>query len=283
MCVPARGGLFLAAVLAMSCAGAAAGTMDFQNNASYSGARDTFMIMQNRNDENFGSFWELHVRHREAYDWDESSLLYFDISAIPGGQTITGATLRLYYYDDDGGSMSSSDTLEVQVWRMRKSWTVGTGDDPPNHTGHNGQGGSDRSGASWSYRFAYPDTTGWYNEGARGTDPSQGDRLAYYDAGVTITGDNYGFYYWSDANVTATVAAWYQNPGQNFGWVIDHGASSDTNNGVIFFSSDYSTSPADYYLRPLLEVTYQPVPEPATMALLALVGATVLARRRRGS
>ena len=58
----------------------------------------------------------------------------------------------------------------------------------------------------------------------------------------------------------------------NFGWVI----VNDSNDGIQFHSSDSATAAA----RPILTVTFTPVPEPGSLVLVGLMGAAALCVRR---
>jgi hypothetical protein len=247
---------------------AQADTVTFQQGINgYSGTSDTW-LGYNDYTENFGNDWDIHVRH-DAYATvdDRVTLIRFNLSSLPAHAVITSASLSLLYYDDY--NISSSDYLTVSAYRLLKPWTAGTG-------------GKDngRTGASWYYQYAYPDTTQWYNGGARGIEQ---DRRTSPDASVTLYDIN-GSYAWttfSGSSMTASVANWYANPSQNFGWVLDYSAYSDSMDGAIFHSSDYSTSPADYVWRPKLQIDYTIVPEPGSLAMLAGLTMTVLLYRRR--
>jgi len=255
-----------AVVTAMFIAGVAqADTVTFQQGIdSYSGTYDTW-LGYNDDFENFGNDWDIHVRHDYygTYD-DRVTLMKFDLSSLPANSVITGASLSLLYYADY--NISGDDSLTVSAYRMLKSWTEGTGGKD-----------EDRTGASWYHQYAYPDTTQWYNSGARGVNH---DRLADPDASVTLydIDDSYAWAAFSGSSITASVANWYANPSQNFGWALDYTAYSDSHDGAIFHSSEYSTSPDDYRWRPKLQIDYYVIPEPATMALLALGG--LLLRRK---
>lgn len=74
-------------------------------------------------------------------------------------------------------------------------------------------------------------------------------------------------------DVTATLQAWLDDPASNFGWLI-------LSNGTDGWRWD-SSEGAVAALRPLLEVTYAPVPEPSSLVLLAVVPALLTRRRRR--
>jgi len=231
----------------------------------YAGTSDTW-LGYNDDLENFGNDWDIHVRH----DWygtydDRVTLIKFDLGSLPSNAVITGASLSLLYYDDY--NISGDDSLTVSAYRMLKSWTEGTGGS-----------GNGRTGASWYYQYAYPSTTQWYNGGARGVNQ---DRQTNPDASVTLYNiDGYAWTTFSGSSITASVANWYADPSQNFGWALDYTSYSDSTDGAIFHSSEYSTSPADYVWRPKMTIDYYIVPEPATLSLL-VIGALSLLRRKK--
>jgi len=231
---------------------------------NYAGTYDTWLSM-NDYDENFGSDWDIHVRydHYATYD-DRVTLIKFNLAGqLPANAVIDGASLSMLYYDD--WNISSSDYITAAAYRLMKNWTEGSGGS-----------GSDRTGAAWYYQYAYPDTTQWYNGGARGVNH---DRSGTADDTETLYNvDSYCWATWSGASMAASVQNWYNNPSQNYGWAIDVTYSTDNQNGAIFHSSEYSTSPADYIWRPKLTIDYHLIPEPATLALL-LTGSLILRRK----
>ena len=248
---------------------AGAASVTFQQGINgYAGTYDTW-LGGNDYAVNFGNDGDLHVRHDTygTYD-DRTTLIKFDVSSLPAHAVINTATLSLLYYDD--WNIASSDSLTVAAYRLIRPWTEGTGG-----------GAEDRTGAAFYYQYAYPDTTQWYNGGARGVDH---DRQASADASVTLYSITTPLWAaFSSDSIAASVAYWYANPSQNFGWVLDYTAYSDTMDGALFHSSEYSTSPADYVWRPKLDITYTVVPEPGVIGLFALSLASLLSRRNRTS
>ncbi|MGA2797257.1 MAG: DNRLRE domain-containing protein [Thermoguttaceae bacterium] len=236
-----------------------------QGISGYTGCGDTYLddgsshYYENYGIDNDPNDWtkyrDIKVRYSSgSYDqWD--SLIKFDLSGLPSNWNITSASLSLYYYDDS--VMSSGDWLNVAVWPLMVDWDAGSGP-------HNGD---DRSGAAWEYRKARPDDSGWYNAGARGRGH---DTDVDYDAVQTLTHNGFGWVTWDGTEVTNTVRDWYSGSRANDGWAVDNYGSSDTTNGVLFHSADYSISPPDYQWRPKLTINYTVIPEPGTLSLLVL-------------
>jgi len=242
----------------------------------YTGCSDTYLESATSSDyKNFGidndpSDWtkyrNLEVRNYSNNNW--VSLVKFDLSSLPRNWNITSASFSMYAYDDI--YMGPSSWLDVAIYPLKKSWTEGVGP----HTGDN------RTGAAWYYQYAAPDSTQWYNGGARGDNQ---DRDHDYDGVQRVYGDPSTWVTWGGTDVTQTVRDWYSGARANDGWQIDFTGSSDSDNGLYFHNSEYSISPADYMWRPKLDLTYQVVPEPATMFSLVpeLAGLAFAIRRRR--
>jgi hypothetical protein len=72
-------------------------------------------------------------------------------------------------------------------------------------------------------------------------------------------------------DVLSSVQAWAAG-GTNFGWVI----TNDSSDGLQLRSSEFGTQA----LRPILSVTFTPIPEPSSALLVGLAGAAALAVRR---
>jgi hypothetical protein len=190
-------------------------------------------------------------------------LLSFDVAGgIPAGSTITSVRLTL--------NMSRSIIAGEQTIQLRRvlgDWGEGTS----NAGGEEGQGAqSTANDATWVHRFF--NTANWQTQG--------GDFAATASASLAVGGD--GRYTWgSSAQMVADVQGWFNNPGTNFGWLLlGNEASAGT---AKRFDTRENPTAAN---RPMLEITYTPIPEPGSI-LLGLFGMGCLSlvgyrRRRQG-
>ena len=117
--------------------------------------------------------------------------------------------------------------------------------------------------ATWKHTFFNVQT--WTNLG--------GDFASSTSAATTIS--QLGPATWSGPGMLADVQAWRVNPGTNFGWEL----LGDETRARRRFGFDVRENPSPS-LRPVLSVTYDLVPEPALLGLVAPV--PLLTRRRRG-
>ena len=203
------------------------------------------------------------LTHKDSYhDQDSSVLVQFDLGAyIPENMRIVSAELKMYKAYD------TADPI-VSVYKITEGpWVEGN--------------------VSWKNRVAGDNATAWNGAAA----------ASLID---TIEVDAAGWYSWE---VTSAVANWYNEIDPNYGFVLKQETTNygwgdtsykfvswtDTNgNGLretsevtftgrdgdtewvnltqIWWSSEYSNQ----CLRPKLIVTYEPVPEPATLLLLGL-------------
>lgn len=210
----------------------------YQGRDSYGGAADTWLNgSSGHQDENNGGDTSVHVRYN-ANGADRTALLRFDLSnQLPSNATVGSASVELYLYDK--WVMNNLDHITVDLYRALVGWTEGTG---------TGQGGSERSGAAWLYRYAYPDDTGWNASGARG---AGSDRASSADASVTIRDStSNGWITFRSEGLKNTVATWHDVPSSNHGWVMDYSNSNDSN-GVLFYSKEAGPS-----VTPRLVITY---------------------------
>lgn len=152
------------------------------------------------------------------------ALIYFGISAIPAGATITAVTLSLWE-SDAAGAYSAA----VELRRLLRNWG--------------------EAQATWGIS-----TTGT-NWGTAGCGDAT-DRVATVSASLTMDGTAAaGFVNWSGAGLVADVQGWLDGTFTNYGWLLS--CPSKEVRGSIryndFRSSDYT---ADAAQRPKLVITY---------------------------
>lgn len=246
----------LAIIFSASLAGA--DTLILQNGLdSYAGTEDVKLV-ESTPSYNFGGVTDMAVRSVGTSSGWYTSLVKFDVSEIPAGATIQSATLSLYNYSKGSG------TARINAYRMKREWVEGNGDGTWNYGRY--------SGATYScYDRNLTETFTWDSRpdgaaGARGT----GDAESTYAASANWTDANA----WVDLDVVTDVQAWIDGDVNN-GWTL---REATYNIVPAFYSSEYS---GDTALRPKLTVTYEAIPEPATMGLLAVGGIAAFIRRRK--
>jgi hypothetical protein len=176
-------------------------------------------------------------------------LVQFDLSSIPAGSTVTGATLTLFM------AQTISGPVNVELHSVLASWGEGT-----SFAGGGGGGGaaSTPNDATWIHRHFNTDF--WVNPG--------GDFAPGASASQSVGG--VGSYSWTSAGLIADVQGWV-NGGPNFGWLV-LGDESTNATAKRFSSREDSVNP------PQLTIEYV-VPAPASAGVL--IGALGLAARRR--
>ena len=182
---------------------------------------------------------------------NRGGLVRFDLSSIPVGQVITSASLRLY----SAAHNASQGTVTHEVYRETDAWGEGVGNGTPAGAGE----------ASWNNRDGSTGS-GWGGAaGGWGTGMSLGSNVLD-SADTTGTG-------WAEWTVTSAVQGWYDGTYDNNGLLlIKVGGDWDK------FRSREGSNSAEW---PDLVVTYEVIPEPATMGLLAMGALMILPRRRR--
>lgn len=181
-------------------------------------------------------------------------LLLFDIAGnIPAGSTISSVSLTLSVVGVPSGGINSTFDLD----RLSASWGEGNGSDHGGSPAGPGQ-------ATWINRFG---TSGspWTTAG--------GDFSSTVSASRAITGFG-NFTFSSTSGLVADVQGWLNSPSTDFGWLL-RSESELTGTTIRRFGSRNSGANA-----PTLTITYTPVPEPGSTAILCL-GAVVFLRRFR--
>jgi uncharacterized repeat protein (TIGR01451 family) len=163
--------------------------------------------------------------------------LRFDLSAIPAGSTITGASLSLTMTKSRAGATN------VDLHRALAAWGEANSDASRGGIGAGeGDGVAARTGdATWFFSFF--NTTRWTAPG--------GDFVASPSATTSV--GNVGTYVWSGPGLTADVQAWLNNPTANFGWIVT--GNEAAGGSAKQFDTHENTIPAN---RPSLTVVYTP-------------------------
>ena len=176
-------------------------------------------------------------------------LVSFDLSSIPAGSTITGATLTMFMAQSVGGA------IDVQLRRVSSSWGEGT-------SVGSGQGAAATPGdATWLHSSF--SSTLWSTPG--------GDFSPTVSAVTRVGG--VGSYNWADAGMIADIQAWVNNPSGNFGWLL-LGEENVAGAAKRFGSRESGAT------VPMLAIEYT-VPSPAGGLVLAGAGLMVARRRRK--
>lgn len=159
------------------------------------------------------------------------ALLLFDLSSIPAGSTIEGATLTMTM------SRTISADVDVSLHRASAAW---------------GEGASDAFFEEGGGAFAEPGDATWLHTfSASAFWASPGGDFAPVPSATTSIGLE-GVYSWSSAGLIADVQAMLDIPGQNFGWMV---IGSEIAGNAKRFGSRENADPAS---RPSLMIEFTP-------------------------
>jgi hypothetical protein len=158
-------------------------------------------------------------------------IAFESLAAIPPGSLILNAELILHM------SRGTSGTQPVTLHKIQSNWGEGASDAP----GQEGGGTSAMlEDATWLHSF-FADKF-WQTPG--------GDFSATSSASTMV--GSVGSYIWSGSGVTNDVRGWFDNPDNNFGWILVNESSNKTSKR--FDSRENGTAE----FRPKLMVTYVP-------------------------
>ena len=180
----------------------------FQDGASpdtgYSGTLDT-VLSEEFLDSNYGNELACRVDGDDGNGNDLSTILYWDVSAIPTGSIVEGVTVTLNVFDP------SNDTY--QVYEMKRNWV--------------------ESQTTWN---VYSSGNTWQIPGALGSDDRGSAVLGTFAPSIT------GLYNINlNSDGVALVQSWVDDPASNHGFIIANGSAAD---GADFDSSEASTASA---------------------------------------
>ena len=177
----------------------------------------------------------------------KTGLIKFDISSIPADQVIQSAALRLGAQQINNGSGSIDVYMQTQDWGEGNKSGAAAG--PGEATWNNPDG---TTGTPWG-GFA-----GGFGPGiTEGTDILDSQTIAAIVPTMTS---------W---DVTAAVDAWYQGTSPNHGLIVHRRNFAPVD--IVFRTRNISAGPGGFaFFTPQLEITFVPIPEPASLGLLAL-------------
>ncbi len=175
---------------------------------------DNYITSGSDADNNYGSAVAIHAGDDTLND--RRGLLKFDLSAVPAGATINGATLVLTMVAANTGGQ-----YNVSLHRALSEWFEGV------KSGAAPDAGTD--GSTWNHRNVNGDLHWGAVGGQSGTD---------YAAVATDTeavGQS-GVYTW---DVTADVADWIAGTAPNYGWWLLNASEATSGSNRAFAASDW--------------------------------------------
>lgn len=164
------------------------------------------------------------------------ALIRFDLSAIPGGSTVTDVRLNISVTTNPGGPASI-----FELHRMLQSWVEGTKKSPAGFPPGNGAAAT-AGEPTWNRRSA--PSTSWTIAGGLA------DAAATASSSVSMNNPG-GYEFPNSPALISDVQGWLSNPSSNFGWMMIS-TSESTSQTARRFGSKESTAP------PSLVVTYTP-------------------------
>lgn len=252
--------LLVVFVASLLCVDLMATTVSFRNGVDgYAGTLDTMIQKGAKAEYNYGGQDAFLVQGEWEYANPAAyaeSLIKFDISSVPVGQTIDSAVLRIRY---NSSANPNGYARRFRLHPMLVSVNYGNKDDAPASVGEVTMNQRAQSQTNWGQ----PNPLGF------GPQPD-----VDFDSSIFVKSliDNSQIGTFIEIDITSILAMWYNGTLTNNGLLL----LGDTSQIGDWFNSSEAS---DISKRPELVVSYT-IPEPATLSLLA-VGALSLLRRRR--
>jgi hypothetical protein len=207
-------------------------------------------------------------------------LMAFNVSSIPAGATITGATLDLYVGMVAGSSGNVSNfgpQRTISLYDESQPW--GASAKTSGATTFAGQGSAANTGdATWndaSFNSNSLLATAW-STGKPANITSSSVALATTS---NIPGTTSEEVQWSSAALVTEVQNWINTPSSNNGLVVVNADSTDAQTFLAFWGAQGAVNTSNG-LAPDLAVIYT-VPEPVSLSLIAVAAPLLLCRRQR--
>lgn len=232
--------------------------------AIFSPGRDNSLYSDNADATNGGNPW-LYVGKTQNGE-SRNALIGFDVSSIPVGSTIDAVTLTLNVLREGIRGATLTDSFDVH--RLSADWGEGTVNGGP----RDGIGRPANPGdATWNSNFHTIST--WNTPG--GDFVAQPSASTIIDFKVSQLGQPAPVS-WSDSGLIADVQSWVDDPAHNYGWLLRADDNNPSESARAFAAREHD----NVTLRPQLRVTYTPIPEPGTLAMLASTMAFLVCSRR---
>jgi PEP-CTERM motif len=210
-------------------------------------------------------------------------LMAFNVSGIPAGATVTGATLDLYVGQvagSAGGNVTNHGAPRtISLYNETQAWGASTNVIGATAFNGGGQGAAANAGdATWDDAAfnSSPSLAVPWSSGMPANITSSSVALV---TKTGIPGTTSEEVQWSSAALATEVQGWVNTPSSNNGLVVVNADSTDAQTFLAFWGASGAANSGNG-LAPDLVVTYT-VPEPATFGLLGVAGAGLLLRRRR--
>ena len=210
-------------------------------------------------------------------------IIEFNVSAIPAGAHITSATLTLtlgmWAGETSQGTGGDQTSRTLRLYDVTRGWnpslqgtTLGTATFPSSGFAGTGHGYSPDAGdATWNY--AMYNTVPWSTPG--------GDFATVESADAVVSENQNGAYSWSSTQMALDVQGWLDGTLANDGWLLKNDTESATQSFRAFYTEEGAVEQHVAPYAPSLVVTYVMVPEPASLAIWALVVPWMLMDRGR--
>jgi hypothetical protein len=213
----------------------------------------------------------------------KDGLMAFDVSAIPAGATVTGATLDLYIGMVAGSSgqnvVNSGAPRTISLYDESQAWGASTNEVGSTSFAGHGQGFAANPGdATWNDASfnSTPSLAVLWSTGFPANITGSSVALATTSG---IPGTSNALVQWSSAALATEIQNWINTPSSNNGLVVVNANSTSAQSFLGFWGASGAANNGNG-LPPDLVVSYV-VPEPLSLSLVSVVMPILMCRRTR--